>query len=385
MGDRYCLGGGLHRSSDRLFAAHKGLVHRSSWIFAGRLPSLSAEGLVAVLAFGMAAGFLPFLPDGAIGTRWAILCAAPFIALASGARIPPTVWVALGYLAVTLAWSPDRWHGADLLWHFVLLSMVATLAPANLDGIFWALGLGLAINSAAVMFQIDGTVTWTEVRPDSGLFFNRNQQNAIIALATIGLLSIRDWRAWMLALFDFIPMFTTPIQRGPFVALACAGAFLICRRYKFLIPAFAILIAGMVVHLMQADDRTNAIIARLSTWISVAMHTTPLGNGLGSLRWAYPEMEYAHNDALQVAYELGFPGLFCFLGVLCYIITRGSLVPRLVLIAFAVEGLFDFPLYQPATGFLAAVCAGHLLRARQPVRWSVAVRERFDRLRTNAH
>jgi hypothetical protein len=56
-------------------------------------------------------------------------------------------------------------------------------------------------------------------------------------------------------------------------------------------------------------------------------------------------------------------------------------VPRLILIVFAVEGLFDFPLYQPAASFLAALAVGSLVHSRQPVRSDVLDREWIRSLR----
>jgi hypothetical protein len=92
------------------------------------------------------------------------------------------------------------------------------------------------------------------------------------------------------------------------------------------------------------------------------------GQGLGSFYHLYSWFEHAHNDLLQVTYETGFLGILLFLGFMAYCLWSGPLPERLVLLAFLVEGLFDFPLYMPSTSFLAALAAGSILRSRDPVR-----------------
>jgi hypothetical protein len=69
----------------------------------------------------------------------------------------------------------------------------------------------------------------------------------------------------------------------------------------------------------------------------------------------FPE---AHNDTLQMVYELG-PGALFFLGLEAYALYLARETERLVLIAFFVEGLTEFPLYMPVTGLIAALAIGH--------------------------
>src|SRR5262249_54357301 len=158
--------------------------------------------------------------------RWALMSLAPFFALSQGARIPAIAWPVLAYMAASLAWSPDPWAGADLVWHFTVLLIIAMIAPADLSRVYWAIGLGLAINTAVGMLQLEGYERVAPVGLEAtGLFFNRNQQNCFIAMALVGLLALRDWRAVTLAIFVAIPLLTPPVSRGPMVALAAAGVF----------------------------------------------------------------------------------------------------------------------------------------------------------------
>ena len=356
--------------------------------------------LVSLLAFAVTIGCISPFPDGSQGPRWALISLVPLIAMRAKVLLPwPAVAVIL-YLAVSVTWSPDPFSGADLVWHFAVLIVVAFIAPVNMTPVYWAMGLGLAANTVVVMLQLDG---WDPVAnvglQATGLFFNRNQQNCFVALVIVGLLSIGfgprlnadirgpnfDWRALTLAIFCAIPLLTVPIERAPVLGLAAAGAFLICRRWPLMLPAVIALGAGLFLRLLDDPARLVALTSRIDTWADMAAGMRWLGNGLGSFQWTYPEMERAHNDLLQIAYELGAPGFLAAAVFLLYCIARGPVVPRLILIVFAVEGLFDFPLYQPATGFLAALAAGHLVRVRAPLLRSFARGQRSDLAREAQH
>ena len=200
-------------------------------------------------------------------------------------------------------------------------------------------------------------------------------------MALIGIASLKDWKAWPLAMVAGLPLLTLPLPRGPLLALACAGVFAACRRFWPLIPGAAVLLVALFLWLSNDPIRVAAMVDRAATWGATVAGMTAFGNGLGSFQWRFPQMEYAHNDPLQIAYELGIPGFFCAASVMLYCFKSGPLVPRLILIVFAVEGLFDFPLYQPAASFLAALAAGHLLRSRRPVRGAIPDREWIRGLR----
>jgi hypothetical protein len=357
MEDRYRHGGSLHLSSDRLFAAHKGNMpyHAAPGVLsAGIRWLLEVDRLIVALALFIPVACISFFPDGSQAPRWALISLTPLIALRAKVLLPwPAVAVIL-YLAVSITWSPDPFSGADLAWHFSVLIVVALIAPVNMNPVYWAIGLGLAINSVVVMLQIDGWNPVTTVGVASpGLFFNRNQSN--------------DFIAYTLAIFIAIPLATVPLERAPIIALAAAGLFLIVRRWLILIPSSIVLIGGLVFFLIADGERMASLTSRIQTWTEAIEGLTLFGNGLGSFQWEWPQMERAHNDLLQIAYELGLPGFLVAAAFMLYCLAWGPVVPRLILIVFAVEGLFDFPLYQPATGFLAALAAGHLLRHRGPL------------------
>lgn len=274
------------------------------------------------------------------------------------------------------------WAGVDLWWHLALLALVASVAPEDMRPLYLGIGAGLALNSAVVALQLAGLepVSHVDGRIATGLFFNLNQQNLFVALAVIGLISLREWRGYALAAAACLPLTVPPVSRAPLLALAAVGVAALYRRHRWLaLTAGAGGVLVLLMVLIALPDRIESNALRLNTWIDAAGHLTVLGHGLGSFQWAYPYMEFAHNDPLQVAYELGAVGVFAIIAIVIHIFRAGPVVERLILLAFAIEGFFDFPLYQPATGFLAALAAGHVLRVRAHLRKPVALSERADR------
>ncbi len=340
-------------------------------------PSCLARWASPALAFGVTVACISPFPDGAMAPRWALLSLSPIILWISQKSIKLPTLTILFFMAISLVWSPDRYHGADLLWRFTALACIVSCETDDLRPIFWAIGFGLVLNTIVVMAQIEGYAPVTIVKDiaSPGLFFNRNQQNSFVALAVIGLLSLKDWRAFLLAIFVSLPLIGAPVERAPLIGLAAAAGFLVCRRFPWAIPAALLLIVGLLVHLVNdpVAFRVDAITLRLQTWQDAATRLTFWGNGLGSFRWANPFMEYAHNDPLNIAYELGVPGVLAAVALAWYALWDGPIASRAILVCFMVEGLFDFPLYQPAAGFMAAMALGHLVGARHRLREPVAL------------
>jgi hypothetical protein len=326
--------------------------------------------MTALLAFVVTVACLSPLPDGSVGARWAVLSVGvPLLLCYAPTHCVMIALAVVAWPAVTLAWSPDPLVGVELWWHFLLLAAVVAIAPVNMRPVYLAIGIGLAINSAVVVQQLGGAepVEHLAGMNATGLFFNKNQQNDFVALATIGLLSVGPV-GWALAAVAALPLTVAPLSRAPLMALCSAGAAAAGRRWPLLIPAGVVLAAGLLLAFVGMPGRLVSNAQRAQTWLDMAGNLTFFGHGLGSFQWAYPEMEYAHSDMLQIVYELGAPGIAAMIAGICYILWSGPGIERLVVLAFMVEGLFDFVLYQPATGFLAALAAGHILRVRAGLR-----------------
>lgn len=370
----------------RIFADHKRLVRAQRnhlWAVGvgqrlrGWLRGLpEGEGLVLLLAFAVAIACISPFPDGANGARWALLSLIPFIARPSwpALAIPATA-------AISLAWSPDPLTGLDLAWHFTVLALIAVAAPADLSRVWWALGLGMAVNSVFVALQLAGfePVSHRDGIFGAGLFFNRNTENNAAVLAVVALATLRDWRAWVLAPWVSLPLFAPPVSRTGLISLAAVGAAGIAHRHRWLALPGMVAVVILLLWLVGAGNRLGGNFQRIDTWTEATANLTFWGHGLGSFRHEFPGMEFAHNDALQIAYELGPLWVVVCAALVCYILWISAPGPRLVLVAFLVEGLFDFALYQPVSGMVAALCVGAALRGRTDLRRRISDRQLVDR------
>ena len=118
----------------------------------------------------------------------------------------------------------------------------------------------------------------------------------------------------------------------------------------------------------------------MDIWAAASDGIGMFGSGVGSYGFISSQMlpdghpMHAHNDYLELVYELGAIG--ALLGALFVWELRGPLnSSRLVLIAFAVEACFGFPTHLPVTVAVAALAAGYAVRGRAVV-WRVAPRRR---------
>lgn len=113
---------------------------------------------------------------------------------------------------------------------------------------------------------------------------------------------------------------------------------------------------------------------RIAIWKDAVSGVTPQGNGIGSF-WAIApkyafytnplleRSEYAHSEPIHFAFELGVGSLL--LAAAGLLLLGGGLeLERGVLVALGVAALLAFPFHMPVTGFMAALVAGRLARAR---------------------
>lgn len=322
-----------------------------------------------VLGFLVTVAYLP-LPDGAHVGRWAAL--SILVPLARPCLRWPALLV-LAALAASVAWSPAPWAGLDLWWHFALAAMVIGLG-LPLERVLIGAGAGLAINAGFAVAQWLGYAPVEAVTGRPGLFMNSNAQAEAVALVVAGLVTA-NWRqlpVMTLAAICAVPLFIPPIPRGAWVALAAAGALALPPLYRI----GALIFACALGYIMVTPERLPALAERLSLWVDLSAVLTFRGQGLGSFAHFSPYWQYAHNDAIQITYELGVTGLVAFVAFVGWCLWWGTGSARAILVVFAVAGCFSFPLYQPATLFLAACAAGSILCGRPRLRGDIADGER---------
>jgi hypothetical protein len=341
---------------------------------------------VAALGFLVTAAYWPWLWSPAMTPKWAVLsivsCA---LLLYRNEPIPLTRAhlagaVLLGWAVLSITWSWVPLYSLNALWLTGVLPAVCFCLGSqtrNLQPLFIGAGLGMAVSSAVAIGQLAGWIDWPTINIPSGLFLNKNFMAEAAALILIWLIAERIW--WLAV--PVMPAIALADARGALLALGIGLALELWRRPAWLIAG--LLVADMALFGMgMATHSAATTTERLDIWAESIDDLGFLGSGIGSYGFMPHQLladghpMHAHNDALEILYELGMIGLG--LAALFVWELRGPLnSARLVLTVFAVEACFAFPLHLPVTLFLAAVAAGHAIRNRAVVRRVATHRRNF--------
>jgi O-antigen ligase len=293
------------------------------------------------------------------------------------------------YMLVSLMWSPFKMDGLSELMNFtsILLSIIIGMKAARslMRCAVLAAAFGIGLNSIFAVIQWYGFHPVIQLTPrPSGLFLNGNVLAEISALVLVGCWNTRS--AWMSVLSSIImlPALLLPQQRGSMIALAIAGMIWLIQRWRYgwslasgialiLLAGACFMATGSVSSMWTWEQaiRLGSISERLSIWSATIDGFTLFGHGAGSFRGLFPLYapqidtmilwpQHAHNDLLELIFEYGiFAAIPAALASLCLMSNSPY---RWVVLVFLVEGCSGFPLFMPATSFLAALCMGHCLR-----------------------
>lgn len=316
---------------------------------------------------------VPFLPSGATVPRWAILSVVAAIALYR----TPITWpgmLLIAYLTGMAALGPVTYEALYIWWHFLIIAVLfAYFLTRDIRSVIIGAGLGLWVNSSVVIAQWGwGWEKIPQVIPNSGLFYNHNMGAEAAAITLAVAVGYRLW--WLIP--GIVPTLAFG-SRAPVVALGIAGGLALWRWSRF--AAMMTTLGGMLiaVAVMKAEGGHRMVffspdlVQRIGVWMDTIPHLTVLGHGLGSFLVNYPlyqhhsiglqlRFENAHNDYLQVVYELGIGGLALIAVLLARTLAASPSPARYGMIVFLVEACFGFPLYEPVSAALAACCAARL-------------------------
>lgn len=359
--------------------------------------------------FTLTALAVPFMPSGATIPRWAF---ASIMAAVLLFNIELSVWVwALCLYMGLMAWiAPVGYESAYLYWHFLIFivffcySQKHDIIEAVTNGV-WA---GITLNSVVVIAQYCGWDALPQISGSyGGLFFNHNGGSEVAAIVLVMLAFKGRW----LMILPLLPTLALG-SRMPIEGIGVALFFIFWSRSRFL--SFMVILGVQLIVFGQSHEAYSAyhaggeqwksvhdpfsetMLTRLAVWWDTWNGLTLWGHGLGSYITEFPRYqahspalmiryENAHNDILQIVFELGIVGAG-LVGALLY--RMGRVKPDAAwygLVVFMVEGLLDFPLYSPVTGVLAAVLTGQLLSDRVAVRSLLGalrsgIQDRFDHL-----
>lgn len=330
-----------------------------------------------VYAFAVAAAYWPGMPDAGTQPRWMLVALAPLMLIGTKSKELRAAHIvglaALGWAALSLGWTSNRYDGGGLLLQWMLLACVFVLGMrievrSCLIGYAWGIALSGIVAIVQTRYPI---AVYIGDRP-AGLFVNSDLMGNAAALGVAIAVIYRRW--WLLPLL--VSALVLAQSRAALIALGVMGLLWIWqnapapRRSAWLAAGVAMTL-GAVAVLWLLKHPTDSI--RVATLRDTIDGLTFLGHGLGSFQTSFAESAvyrdtllhnpvWVHCDPLQLLYELGVGAVLVFVLFASALFARSE--AAILMGGVLVESLLSFPLYVPSTAFLAALLLGHLHRDR---------------------
>jgi hypothetical protein len=381
------------------------------------LPQGSASAVTVLLPLTgglIALAYLPGAVAPAHTLRWAILSVmVPLVLVllprhSSPARLTAGHWMTvtlLAYALVSISWAPSLTEALNGWWQLALFCgciLAGSLAKTrSLETTYRVFALGLLPSAFVALLQASHLPTWgiekalDDMEYSTGLFMSSQLYGEIGAL---GFVLAPVGGITQLALLAGVVLSGS---RAALLAVALTGAILYARtlregklpgaRLGVMCGALGIA-AGIFLALAKtssvmgsAEAQLGGGLSRVSglrwpLWMDTIGALTTFGHGVGSYfvempRYvqAYPvsfigRPEFAENEFLNFAFELGAPGALLLAGIFALaLFGRAGPKPRLAVLALLVVSCLGFPLHMPATVFLGGLVLGHCLRDPEPV------------------
>ncbi len=107
--------------------------------------------------------------------------------------------------------------------------------------------------------------------------------------------------------------------------------------------------------------------ARLDIWLDTLRHLTILGAGAETYQAVFPSYPHAHNEVLQLAFELGIGSVLLF-WVVGYALCSNVLLERVLLVAYLAAAMVWVPTVDPPMAVIGVLLTGYLCGHRYRVR-----------------
>ena len=337
------------------------------------------NSLLAIYGFAVATLFCPYISGAAITTRWIAIAIGPWLLMngpttGDTAAIGPRILMSGPKIGATALWLMPFF-----VW--VLLSLLWTAQPYDGIGetIQWAIAIGVFLFGASVDdpkplyfgFGVGILVAYPFglFDPNADLVAEAAAPAFIAALVT---------RQWLLSGLLPIVLVLSHVQhhcaKGAILGATCALAVLFLHRsWKtgLIIVALGLALVGCLTYLTALSDNLE----RIHIWQDTYAGITLFGHGIGSFRYVFPDFashiniilgtrpDHAHNDFLEILFELGYVGGFLALVGLGVILYRGrNIAEALIVVCVIGTSLTNFPLHIPSTLFMAAFALGRVCR-----------------------
>jgi hypothetical protein len=318
--------------------------------------------------------YVPGVTGAHIATQWPVLSVLLPLALWRSGSMTVLHWLGVAFLtyaAARIASAPLVFDAVFGFWLLCIMALSFWLGSTlhDLRGLYKGLALGVSVSSVIAVLQYFGLspVPYASSNP-AGLFINSVSLGLISALLIVALASERMW----LLVLPLLPGLMLSGSRGAWLALAI-GLWATIFRSAWVLAAVGFAGVFFLFTLQpSSSDETRLII-----WTAAANNLTWLGWGPGAFySWVVPFRgsllypEYAHNDALQLAFEYGVAAVLP-IGIFGCLLTRTNESEWPLFVAFAVAGCYSMPLWVPVASFLVCVAAGRGARG-----WALARRDR---------
>lgn len=326
--------------------------------------------------------YVPGITGAYIATQWPLLGVVlsalflhdyvarqwPKLALWPPRTGPFTSFHAAGLLFVAYAVagvffiSPLRDVSVQGAWFIIIMAACVWFGTTLEDTreLYAGLAAGGIVSTLAAVSQVSGYQLFPVTSGHyAGMYVNAVQQGTVLALVIVALVSQRMWR-WALPL---MPGVILAQSRGGWVVLA-AGLLACYMRRLWVFGIF-----GVIGAVYLFTSVANSDVERLFIWKAAWDNLVPYGQGPGifyalmlSGKYGIFFPEYAHNDALQFAFEYGVAAVIP-IAIVGYALSRTDMREWPVIVALATASCFSMPLFMPIASFLGLVAVGRVLRS----------------------
>ena len=329
----------------------------------------------------MGIAYWPGITAAGTAPRWAaIAIGGSLLSLSMRFRPSPAHWVGLAFLcygALSFLWTDSPWDTLNSLiqWSFLGLIFCIGAETKSLDKVFSSCALAVSVSALIGIVQFSnpdwiGQYIGVSSTPAQGLFVNKNFFGEFSALTLVGIVITRQWR-WFIPCLSGLVMSSC---RAAVLGTSIAALVFLWRRSKSLaiVAATVVLVFGAMYS--HRPGAIRDVINRAGIWEDTLGNLKPFGHGLGTFYVASSQSApyqkalqvrhaHAHNDFIEQIFELGVGAVF--LPILAFVclalpVARRPDEAAILLVAGIAIGMVAFPLENPATGFLMALCAGHL-------------------------
>ena len=342
-----------------------------------------------IFGFLLAICFDPYIWTASTDPRWALLAVSLPLLIAI---TPPNTFtfahlaglLFIAWASLTLTWTSNLWDGLGELSQLYAIALTVCLGSRlkSLENTFKGLSIGITFSSLLLLIPQIRFESVVQIYPH-GLFGNRNMLSEIAVLTALGLIAYRKWLflpGLAPAIFYYKPeIIGGSLVRSAMLAL-CVGLVAFIWQWSRRVAVLAMLaiaLAGMAT--LMGGWKLGSITERLEVWQAVWNGTDWQGHGIGSLFTLAPylsatwdttlqRVDHAHNDFLEIAFELGCIGAVLYAGIIAYAVSVADRRVLPVLLGFLVISEVAFPWHIPGNAFVGALVLGHAVRNGKPVR-----------------